>query len=146
MDGYHLRRSVLQKQENSEFLFKRRGAPFTFDPEGIIKKIREIKENNQGKVPNFNHGVGDPEEDAICIETSQKIVILEGLYILYNEDKWKQITEEMDVCIYVDCSLDLCRERLSKRHCEKWNISTEKANERIEGNDLINAKLILDNL
>ena len=26
------------------------------------------------------------------------------------------------------------------------NISTEKANERIEGNDLINAKLILDNL
>lgn len=34
MDGYHYTRSYLREQENSEFLFKRRGAPFTFDGEG----------------------------------------------------------------------------------------------------------------
>ena len=73
MDGYHIRRSVLREQENSEFLFSRRGAPFTFDPVckhcdllwrcilmlsviALLDTIRGIKANNQGFVPNFNHG------------------------------------------------------------------------------------------
>ena len=34
MDGYHIRRNILQSKPNGDELMKRRGAPFTFDPEG----------------------------------------------------------------------------------------------------------------
>jgi len=54
---------------------------------------------------------------------SHKIVILEGLYILLNEKYWKEITEEMNILIYMDCSLELCRERLTNRHMEKCTIT-----------------------
>ena len=47
MDGYHIPRDKLRTMENPEYLFKRRGAPFTFDPEGLLAMLKKLKENKE---------------------------------------------------------------------------------------------------
>ena len=56
MDGYHIRREELRSLENGELLLKRRGAPFTFDPQRMLQDICSIKRDNCGFVPDFDHG------------------------------------------------------------------------------------------
>jgi pantothenate kinase len=47
-------------------------------------------------VPSFDHALKDPVEDDIRIASSQRIVLLEGSYLLLDEQPWKGIKELVD--------------------------------------------------
>ena len=42
MDGFHLTKKQLQAMENPREALARRGAPYTFNPEGLIMKIKDF--------------------------------------------------------------------------------------------------------
>lgn len=87
MDGFHLYRSQLDSMPDPEEAYRRRGAPWTFDAQGYLEKLRAIKETKNEIItsPSFDHGVGDPKEDAIIVLPNHKIVISEGNYCLLGE-------------------------------------------------------------
>ncbi|CAL5369916.1 unnamed protein product [Camellia sinensis] len=62
----------------------RRGAPWTFDPELLLKCLKTLK--NQGSVyaPSFDHGVGDPIEDDIFVNLQSSSRILEKVKVAYD--------------------------------------------------------------
>jgi pantothenate kinase len=67
-----------------------------------VKSLREVSvtdSNNLDKaisVPSFDHAKKDPVERDICVLSSQKIVLLEGNYLLLNENPWKVIQGLVD--------------------------------------------------
>ena len=77
---------------NPEEAYARRGAAFTFDAKKFVTDIKAAKERGAGLFPGFDHAVADPEEGKISFNsTEHQIVLVEGLYVLLNQDPWKQL-------------------------------------------------------
>jgi pantothenate kinase len=104
-DGFHYPKSILPTLQNSECAFKRRGAPFTFDAEAFVELVKALRETPVTEVddhtksfhaPSFDHAIKDPIENDIYIPSSQRIVILEGNYLLLSESPWDQIQHLVD--------------------------------------------------
>jgi pantothenate kinase len=104
-DGFHYTQAALQKFEDPETAFRRRGAPFTFDSHRFLELLRNLKQlpvTTAGEpeltllAPSFDHAVKDPVDDAIVVSSKTRIVIIEGNYTLLNDEPWRQIAELVD--------------------------------------------------
>lgn len=103
MDGYHYYRSQLDQMADPEEAYARRGAAFTFDAEKFVTDIKDAKESGEGLFPGFDHAVGDPEEGKIHFDRAEhQIVLVEGLYVLLNQEPWKQLQEVFDKTYFID--------------------------------------------
>ncbi|RZC20898.1 putative uridine kinase, partial [Glycine soja] len=144
MDGFHLYRFELDAMENLEEAHARRGAPWTFNPLGLLTYLKNLRSHGSVYVPSFDHGVGDPVK-------MLKVVIVEGNYLLLEDGQWKEISSLFDEKwqalilprhMYIDIDIDEAMQRVLKRH-----ISTGKppdiAKQRMENNDSLNAELIM---
>ena len=67
MDGFHSYKSELDKMEDVKYAYRRRGSPFTFNSLAFYNLLLEVKKNNFGKAPSFDHKIGDPIENDIII-------------------------------------------------------------------------------
>lgn len=142
MDGYHFYKAQLREFSDPEEAFRRRGAPWTFDSEKFVKDVRQLRESGEGKFPSFDHGMGDPVEDAICVTKEHQIVLIEGNYLLLEEAPWCDIKSILDLTIFLSADLEVVKKRILKRHISVGR-SAEQAMERIETNDALNAIQIL---
>ena len=76
MDGYHMYRHELDAMNNSAVAHARRGAPFTFHAERFVKETMEARKSGSGSFPDFDHGTGDPVEDAVKLVRGQTAIVL----------------------------------------------------------------------
>lgn len=86
MDGYHFYRRELDEMPDPEEAHKRRGAPFTFNAERFVRDLTSARPARHGLFPSFDHGTGDPIENDIHLTPSHKLVIVEGNYVLLDDD------------------------------------------------------------
>ncbi|EXJ94054.1 hypothetical protein A1O1_02447 [Capronia coronata CBS 617.96] len=151
MDGFHYTRRYLDTLPNREEAYLRRGAPWTFDVDAILKFVANLAETaslpaaERPRIlaPSFDHAVKDPKEDDIEISPDTSIVILDGNYLLLDEDKWRDISPLLDLKIFVNVDPEVARERVAKRHVAAGIEPTlEKGLERFDRNDGLNGDLI----
>lgn len=57
MDGFHLYKHELQQMSDPVEAFKRRGAPFTFNPAALALVLQHIRTHGYANVPSFDHKV-----------------------------------------------------------------------------------------
>lgn len=146
MDGFHLSKAQLRALPNSEEAFARRGAPWTFDSAAFVERVKAIRQSYLKKDtlwPSFDHSLGDPIEDDICINKETKVILIEGLYLLHQQDGWQEVATLFDDHWFLDIPLDVSIERLTHRHMRVWGFSHEQAIERINQSDVLNAELVL---
>ncbi|KAG5055337.1 hypothetical protein JHK85_007847 [Glycine max] len=98
MDGFHLYRFELDAMENLEEAHARRGAPWTFNPLGLLTYLKNLRSHGSVYVPSFDHGVGDPVKIFLCFLPlcRLKVVIVEGNYLLLEDGQWKEISSLFD--------------------------------------------------
>ena len=144
MDGFHLSKAALAQFSDPAAALARRGSPWTFDPAGLAIKLQQLQNNpfESTTWPDFQHGVGDPVADAICINPEVKLIIVEGLYLLHREHGWN-LNGLLDECWYLDTPMNVAMERLVKRHMACWGFSREQALDRLAMNDRLNADIVL---
>ncbi|EHY54108.1 hypothetical protein ABEF92_008225 [Exophiala dermatitidis] len=151
MDGFHYTRAYLDTLPNREEAYIRRGAPWTFDVDAILKFVRHLAESAKLPpsrrptilAPSFDHAVKDPKADDVEISPDTSIVLLDGNYLLLDEDKWRDISGMLDLRIFVNVEPEVARERVAKRHVAAGIEPTlEKGHERFDRNDGINGDLI----
>ncbi len=136
MDGYHLPRRLLDAEG-----MRRRGAPHTFDPDRLRADLRRLKTTGAGVFPAFAHAEGDPREAAIEVRAGAAPVFVEGLYLLLRA--WR-LEELFDFRVFLDCPLDEVLRRVAARHLACGLApDAAAARTRAEGNDRLNAELIL---
>lgn len=152
MDGFHLPRSTLDLLPNRAEAYTRRGAPWTFDPAGILSFVHALSESRIERfdtilAPSFDHALKDPVEGGIRITTPVTFVLLEGTYLLLNDEPWGQIDGLVDDTWFVDVDPVLAKGRIAKRHIKTGIEATwEAAVRRAEGNDLLNGVEIREKL
>ena len=142
MDGYHFYRAQLDAMPDAAEAHRRRGAPFTFDAQRFVSDLAAARHSRTGTFPSFQHGVGDPIESDIRLDSEQhRLVIVEGNYLLLDEAPWCELRSLFDETWFLKVDVDVVRERLKNRFVQA-GMSEAAAIERAEYNDLRNAKLI----
>ncbi|KAF5543695.1 panthothenate kinase uridine kinase-related [Fusarium phyllophilum] len=156
MDGFHYTRTTLSSFPGPDEAFRRRGAPFTFNAAALVDLVALLKNTPVTthdepeiiiKAPGFDHARKDPIPDAIEISSRAKVVIIEGNYVLLDQEPWSRISTLVDDKWFVDVPVDIARERLASRHLRAGIETTiGAAIKRADENDIPNGEYIRSHL
>lgn len=142
MDGFHLSKAQLRQMPNPDEAFARRGAPWTFDVDGFVQTLQQVRDGQTTTWPDFAHDVGDPVADAFVVPASTRLIVVEGLYLLLAQDGWRDVKALLDEAWYLNTPMDIALERLARRHMQAWGFSRAQAQQRIDSSDGLNATLV----
>lgn len=139
MDGFHLAQSRLEELGRVD----RKGAPDTFDAWGFVSLVRRLADATEQitYAPAYRRELHNGVTGAIPVECSTSLVIIEGNYLLLEEEPWCRVHGLMDEIWYVDVDEDLRMRRLAARH-ERFGKSHDAAIAWAAGPDERNAVLI----
>lgn len=139
MDGFHFDDIVL----NQRGLRQRKGAPETFDFRGFAALIRRLRSGEpEVAIPVFDRSIELSRAGAAIVGSDVKFVLVEGNYLLLDEEPWSGLGELFDFSIFIDVP----RGELERRLMERWRFhgkSDEEARAWIVSNDMPNIERVL---
>jgi pantothenate kinase len=139
MDGFHYDDTVIARLGLSH----RKGSPETFDFDGLESLLMRLRSGGGDvAVPVFDRTMELSRAAASVVARDVRFVIVEGNYLLLDEQPWSRLAPLFDFTVF----LDVPREELDRRLLRRWREygRTEEAGRRwIDGNDMPNAERIL---
>jgi len=143
LDGYHLTRAQLDALDDPAEAHRRRGAYWTFDGDAAVAMVRLLRSSPNVDVATFDHAVKDPVPGGLVVTKADRVVLIEGLYVLLSQPPWSEIAQLVDETWFIDCSPRAARSRLARRHLAAGIVSTlEDGVDRADFNDLPNGDFI----
>ena len=146
MDGFHRRQEYLQthsitRNGKEVLMVDVKGAPETFDLDKFTERIKIVSSGEKCGWPVYNRHLHNPEDNVITVDSD--IVILEGNYLLLNEEGWRELPEYADYTVFIRANEDLLRERLVERRLSSGH--DRGGSERfVEFSDLYNARTVME--
>ena len=138
MDGFHYDDAVLHARGARD----RKGAPDTFDASGFFHLLRRLKLEAEVAIPLFDRALEISRAGADIIVPQDKILIVEGNYLLLNESPWPTALPLYDLTIWIDVD----EPDLVARLMDRWagyGKTEDQARAWIEGNDLQNIRRVV---
>ncbi|MER9289045.1 nucleoside triphosphate hydrolase [Mesorhizobium sp. M0510] len=139
MDGFHYDDAVLERRG----LRPPNGAPETFDFAGFETLLKRIRAGEADiAIPVFDRSMELSRAAASIVATETKFILVEGNYLLLDEEPWSRLAPLFDFSIFVDVP----RNELERRLMERWHghgRSDEDARAWIASNDLPNIERVL---
>jgi pantothenate kinase len=146
MDGWHYYRHELDRMPDPALAHRRRGAPFTFDADRFVNHMLLVRQSAgvaDVLCPSFDHAEKDPRADAITIAADVRVVIVEGLYCLLDEEPWNRLASVLDVTVWIECELETAMDRMVQRRVAAMGQSEAEARDAVAHNDRLNAEHVL---
>ena len=145
IDGFHRRQEYLmthdaERDGKQVRMVEIKGAPVTFDLEKLKAGIIKIAAGENCTWPVYDRLLHNPVEDAVTINGN--IVILEGNYLLLDEDGWRDLSAYADYTISVTADENLLRARLIDRRI-KTGVERDRAVRFVDFSDMPNVRLCL---
>jgi pantothenate kinase len=141
MDGFHLENSILKRLG----LLDRKGSPTTFDVPAFIQVMKRLAAyESDVAIPKFDRKKDISIERASIVSTQDKILIVDGNYLLLNDEQWVELQDIWDETVFINPGMDVLEKRLIDRWLS-YGMDNESAKNRAFGNDIPNAKNIIEN-
>ncbi len=137
MDGFHLENPQLVEMG----LLHRKGAPETFDLAGFADLVARLPEEEMVPVPVFDRTRDCTVPGAARISAGDRVVVIEGNYLLLDEPGWRDLVSHWDVSVWIDVPEATLKRRLVQRWLDH-GLDADAAEARAEGNDMANARRI----
>lgn len=146
MDGFHRRQEYLlshyaERDGKQVAMVEIKGAPETFDLEKLTESIRKVAAGEKCGWPVYDRMLHNPVEDAVTVDSD--IVLIEGNYLLLDEDGWRDLRRYADYTVSVAAEEKLLRERLIARRM-KTGVSEEASIRFVDFSDMPNVRLCLE--
>lgn len=144
IDGFHFPQEYLERhyaatESGQVRLSAIKGNAVTFDVEKLRSYIMQTRESDLSW-PTYNRLLHDPVENAIMV--TEKIVLLEGNYLLYNEEPWNSLEKLCDDSVFIEMAADVLEGRLINRKLLSGYTQAE-AREFVTRSDLKNVETVL---
>ncbi len=141
MDGFHMDNRILAERG----LLPRKGAPETFDVRGFADIVRAVRAGDEEVlVPVFDRDREIAIAAARSIAPQDRIVLVEGNYLLLDRPPWSGLAPLFDFSVFVAPPLEELERRLTARW-QGYNLDAAGIDRKLNGNDLPNARLIVGN-
>ena len=146
MDGFHRRQEYLlshtAERDGGTFpMVKIKGAPVTFDLERLTERVKKIAAGENCGWPGYDRLLHNPVEDAVLIDS--KIVLLEGNYLLLDEEGWRDLAGFADYTVSIRAEEEMLRARLIDRKI-KTGVSREETVRFVDFSDMPNVRICLE--
>lgn len=141
MDGFHLDNKILI----AKGLLDRKGAPETFDVDGLLRLVKALPNWEAVFFPVFDRARDIAIAGEGMVSEECDTVIVEGNYLLFNAPGWRDLSDCWDFSVQLDIPVPVLKERL----VERWlahGLTPDQATNRAENNDLRNARLVASQL
>lgn len=141
MDGFHMDNGILEERG----LLPRKGAPETFDVRGFADIVRAVRAGEEDVlVPVFDRDRELAIAAARCIAPTDRIVLVEGNYLLLDRTPWSGLAPLFDFTIFVAPPFEELERRLTARW-HGYNLDAAAIDWKLNGNDLPNGRLVCEN-
>jgi pantothenate kinase len=138
MDGFHLDNAELERLGLSAV----KGAPETFDAEGFVQLVEQLTRTDRAvRAPSFDRVADTTVDDAITVSPDDRLVIVEGNYLLLEEVPWASLAGLFDRVGYLDVDDTTRLERLVARHVRHGQ-TLDAARRFVRSSDEANAAII----
>ncbi|WP_025159430.1 nucleoside/nucleotide kinase family protein [Leifsonia aquatica] len=138
MDGFHLSQEILTALGRLE----RKGAPDTFDADGLVSLLSRIVEHPERITygPVFHRTIEEPIAAGVSVTPNHDIIIVEGNYLLVDHDGWRGVSRWLDEAWFLRIPPALRHDRLVQRHvrfgrthddAELWVRDVDERNARL---------------
>ena len=146
MDGFHRQQEYLLSHTvnidgQDVRMVDIKGAPITFDLEALKNKLKSVVSGKVCGWPSYDRLLHNPVEDAINIDGD--IIILEGNYLLLDEEGWTDIADFADYTVSITANPEMLKERLLARK-KASGASDDDAERFVSFSDMANVKLCLE--
>ncbi|MBW8318772.1 MAG: nucleoside triphosphate hydrolase [Rhizobium sp.] len=140
MDGFHMDNGILEQRG----LLPRKGAPETFDVRGFADIVRAVRAGDQEVlVPVFDRDREIAIAWARSIAPQDRIVLVEGNYLLLDQAPWSGLAPLFDFSVFVAPSIDELERRLTARW-QGYDLDAAGIDWKLNGNDLPNGRLVIE--
>ncbi len=146
MDGFHRRQEYLLShttiRDGEEVrMVDIKGAPVTFDLEKLTESVKQVAQGVNLPWPSYDRHLHNPVENAYVV--TGDVVVLEGNYLLLDEDGWRNLKNYADYTIFLSGDEQMLRDRLINRKILSGN-SEEVATKFVDYSDMANVRLCLE--
>jgi pantothenate kinase len=141
MDGFHYDDGLLE----ARCLRSRKGSPATFDVGGLHHMLLRLRARDEAEVavPVFDRRLEISRAGARIVSAPMRILVIEGNYLLLNQEPWRQLAPLFDVTVMLRES----RSSLEARLIQRWlcyGFSEAEARAKVLDNDLPNVDVVLE--
>ena len=145
MDGFHRRQEYLlshttERDGKTIRMVEIKGAPVTFDLEKLLSAVRRVAAEETCGWPVYDRLLHNPVEDALTVDG--EIVMLEGNYLLLDEEGWRDLAAYADYTVSVSAGEELLRDRLIDRKIHT-GVAEDAAVRFVDYSDMPNVRLCL---
>ena len=115
MDGFHLAGATLARLGRLD----RKGAIDTFDGTGWLALLRRVRQAEPGETvwaPDYVRGLEEAVAGSIEVAPDVEVVIVEGNYLLVDQEPWRSARAELDLAWWVEVPQVERLRRLVARH------------------------------
>ncbi len=138
MDGFHLDNAELERRG----LLGVKGAPETFDADGFVRLVEQLHHaTGEVSAPSFDRVADRTVDAAITVTPDDRIVVVEGNYLLLDRPPWASLPALFDRTGYLAVDDATRVERLVARHVRHGR-SLDDAREFVRTSDEANAGII----
>ena len=138
MDGFHYDDAVLIARGARA----RKGAPDTFDVAGFRHLLTRLRTEDEVAIPLFDRDLEISRAGADIVGPQDRILIVEGNYLLLNEAPWPDLAPLFDLTIWIDVP----EAELDRRLLARWahyGKTPDQARAWIDGNDMPNIRRVV---
>jgi len=93
-----------------------KGAPETFDAESFRDALRKLRKGGATSLPLYDRRIHDPVPGGIHVRASENLVLVEGNYLLLEEERWRGVAEELDLALFLRVPFETARRAMIARH------------------------------
>ena len=137
MDGFHLDNDTLRARGR----FDRKGAPDTFDVDGLRAVLEAIRTQPDVPYPTFDRANDRVVPDADRITAKDRTIIVEGNYLLLTKEPWATLAPVWDMSVMLLIPMETLQQRLVQRWRDH-GMPPDAAQNRAALNDLPNAQCV----
>ena len=146
MDGFHLKQEYLMNhmvmRDGMQIsLTEIKGAPETFDAEGLLERVKRLSEGENIGFPVYNRNIHDTVDDALSVTSG--IILIEGNYLLLDRPVWREIRKHADITLFIRVRPEDMLDRLIQRKLNAGR-SFEYARNFALNSDIKNAYIVLN--
>jgi len=121
LDGFHYPNAYLDAHTITDAegrvvsLRSVKGSPPSFDVRGFLGVLRAIRSGRTVEAPRYDRRLHDPVPGAIRIGPKERLVLVEGNYLLLAEGAWAQVAGLLDLSVFLVQPLEVVREAMIER-------------------------------
>ena len=138
MDGFHYDDAVLAARGQRS----RKGAPETFDVAGFLHLMGRLRAGGEIAIPLFDRDLELSRAGADTVTDADRLLIVEGNYLLLNEPPWDALHGLFDLTAMIDVDEAELDRRLLARWAHHGKTPAE-ARAWIDGNDMPNIRRVV---